>query len=92
MPHTFDTVVTVVCNHCGLIQRRTIDVQTEIDPESTPFYENSRERAMEWFRKRALFDTCRLSRYIDLVLKHCPLANIRRALDVGSAEGCFPIC
>jgi trans-aconitate methyltransferase len=89
LPHAFERVVTAVCNHCGLIQRRTINEAEEIQPECTTFYEDSRERAMQWLRMRALFDTCRLSRYVDLVLKHCDLGSIHKALDVGCAEGLF---
>ncbi len=89
MPHSFGQVVTCVCQHCGLIQRRTMDARAEAEPEATPFYAASREQAMHWFKRRSLFDTCRLSRFLDLILKHCPLGNIHKALDVGCAEGLF---
>jgi SAM-dependent methyltransferase len=89
MPYSYESVVTGVCGYCGLIQRRTIEAPAETCPENTAFYNSDRETALNMLNQRSLFDTGRLSGYLDFILERVPRNSIHRALDAGCAEGLF---
>ena len=81
----------LICKSCGFVFKKPCVGPQELDDDlNTVHYKSyTFDKLLERSKARAQVDTCRAVEYINYIRNTVDMNNVKRALDIGGAEGLF---